>query len=187
MTQTFDPATHVYQIDGQSVPSVTQCLAESGIVDPTWFSPEAATRGTYVHEATALLDAGKLDIESLDEQLKGYVAAWERCKKERGIVIRGIEVPVYHDTYRFAGTIDRVYEQNGYERVLDLKTNQIPKWAALQIAGYCIARRLTAGASVALHDDGTYSWQDYDAATIRKASQVFLAALTVTHWKRGNK
>ena len=46
MRVTFDKETHIYKIDGVVVPSNTQILSETGLVDSSWYTQEGADRGT---------------------------------------------------------------------------------------------------------------------------------------------
>jgi len=57
----FDADTHRYTLDGRVIRSVTQRIQRAGLLGsaPTWYTPEAAERGTAVHLACARWDTGE--------------------------------------------------------------------------------------------------------------------------------
>ena len=61
----FDEMDHIYRIDGQIIPSITQILKSSGIADTRYYTPQTAERGTAVHEACQFYDEDDLDMESI--------------------------------------------------------------------------------------------------------------------------
>ena len=186
---TFDPKTHSYYISGSPVPSTTQVIKEAGLLgDTSHYSPEAAQRGTLVHEATAMYDRSELDVETLDPQLMPYLNAWVKFCADTGMEPVIIEQQLYTSDYRFAGTIDRAWPaQSGKHLVVcDIKTGALPVWLPLQLGGYSLLCNALEGMGVELRDDGTYRAQSYGPKEIIEARKVFLAALTVTHWKRSN-
>jgi hypothetical protein len=85
----FNPVTHTYAWGGQHVPSVTQILRP--LVDyssiPEHVLEIARDRGTRVHKATELDDAGTLDMDSVTEDIAGYLRAWQQFKRDRGVVV----------------------------------------------------------------------------------------------------
>lgn len=180
---TFDEKEHSYSVDGRLVPGVTTVLAGVGLIDASWFSEYAATRGTYVHEATALYDRGELDEESLDPALTGYLGAYKRFRRE---VFSGewqsIETPSYHAT-GFAGTPDRVHPK----MVVDIKSGAKLPWHPIQLAAYAIlAHNCVNGYGIErlglyLHDDGTYKLYNYKNPN---DFEVWRACLTVYNAKR---
>ena len=107
----FDREHHIFSITstGERLPSVTQVLASEGLSpDYSWVAPWYALRGTYVHKATELSDNGKLDESTVDEEIKPYLAAYQKFRKEWGREIVEVEFMAWSKTYRYAGVIDRV-------------------------------------------------------------------------------
>ena len=104
----FQREGHIYTVDGKEVTSVTTIIKDCGLIDTTWFNDTATTRGTYVHQATELLDKDDLDEASLDPALVPYVDAYKRFKDETGFCINDIEKIVYNSTYGYIGTLDRM-------------------------------------------------------------------------------
>jgi len=131
--------------------------------------PEAMYRGRYVHQVTALLDDGKTLADPIHEPWRGYVEAWERCKRELRIFVLASEEPVEDKARGYCGTLDKrvmMYGRRG-EGILDLKcsgSGAVPPTTGLQIAGYCGESRFWRGA-VALMADGSYRFYDDRADT----------------------
>jgi hypothetical protein len=184
MSLIFDPEKHQYILDGEVLPSVTQVLTAEGFIDRTFFTDYGRERGTMVHKATALDDMGALDEDSIDPILVPYLEAWRAFKRDSRIEIVNIEEPLYHKTYLFAGTPDRIGELNGKWAIIDIKHVSLP-WAALQLSAYGILDNLTTAKRLAveLNGNGKYSVREY---TDRKDKDIFLAALACYQWKKIN-
>jgi len=180
----FNPESHVYTLDGKTLPSVTTIIKEAGLIDTTWFTDGAATRGTYVHQATELLDRDDLDETSLDPALVPYVDAYKRFKADTGFYISGIEKRIHNATYGYAGTLDRVgkFPGDSIESIIDIKTGKPEKWHGLQLAAYrlCLGNELRKRFGLYLSDSGIYRLERY---TDRQDIQVFLACLTIYKFK----
>ena len=139
-----DEARHIYTLGRLILPSVTTILGELGLISD-FYTEEGRIRGQAVHMACQYLDEGVLDWESLkatedalSQPIGAYVKGWRRFCKDTGFKPRLIEVPFYHPDHLYAGTPDRVgtFPGDKYETILDLKTGAVPKWTALQTAGY---------------------------------------------------
>lgn len=189
---TFDPDTHSYTIDGQSVPSVTQVLADMNFVDTTWFTEYGRTRGTYVHKLIQFYIEETLDEETIDQALSGYLSAFKRFKDEADIDTDTwtVEKPLASATLRFAGTPDFVGLICGKCAVIDLKTSVTASpWERLQTAAYhmLLTEVRTPGRMPVTHryslhvsEDGKYKLIEHKD---RQDAQVFKAALACWHWK----
>lgn len=186
---TLDERTHVYTAaDGRVIPSVTQILTDAGLIDTQWFTEQATTRGTYIHEATALDDVDDLDMETLDEGLAGYVAGWRAFLSETGAEILSIEERVCSPAFTYAGTLDRRIMFQGFEWVVDLKSGSPLRWHALQTAAYAsLVIPSAAGvhmlkrATVHLKANGRYSFTPH---ADRTDFDIFGATVALYHWKR---
>lgn len=108
---TFIPETHTYLVDGVEVPSVTQVLRDSGILDYRFVNQEVLHRasrfGTAVHRATELWDKGTLNMDTLAPALLPYLEQWIAFRKDFGFVPELIEYQDYSRKYRFGFTLDR--------------------------------------------------------------------------------
>jgi hypothetical protein len=180
----FDPALHEYRINGQPVLSVTQILKEAGLIDATFFTPEAALRGQHVHTACALWDKGELDTCALDPVLVPYLEAWQKFRKESGVTPTIIEEPFYSLEHGFAGTIDRAWMDGKHFIVCDIKSGPLPDWLPLQLAGYSILINAFSGMGVELRDNGSYSVKVVKTASLFKARRRFLEALATVKKRR---
>ncbi len=184
MNLTFNKERHEYRLDGAIVPSVTQVIKAARIIDDSFFDEHSRRRGEAVHLATAMYDEGTLDPASVDPEIAGYVEAWEIFLVLSGFQPTKIEFSVANETYRYAGTIDRVGTMAGSPVILDIKTGAVGPEVGLQLAAYEYAldhetnyRRF----AVQLSDDGKFTSKEFtDRATDWAA---FHAALVIFNWK----
>lgn len=126
---TFDAATHTYTLDGQVVPSVTQILNASGLIDfsgiPEPILEAARVRGTTVHQAIAYFNDGDLDVEQFAVDFPDYLpylAAWQDFCRQRRFVSCVNECRVASRRYQVAGTLDTLGELDGEPVLLDYAT-----------------------------------------------------------------
>lgn len=196
---TFDAPTHTYRVDDTELPSVTRILRAVGLsTDWATLPPDVradAERkrelGTRVHRACVAFDSGTLSWGQLEEDLFGYVEAWERYVRERQLIEwLAIEQPLAHSVLRYAGTLDRLGRTTADTYVLpDIKCGD-PDDAAgqYQTAGYVLLAEVVGlppgvpvrhvqRECVQLSPVGTYALSPYP--DFRHDSAVFKAALTV--------
>lgn len=185
----FDEPTHTYCVDGKIVPSVTQILEAEGLSDFSAIPPEtlrlAQERGTAVHKATQYLDEGRLDWTTVSEQVADYLSAWQRFKNDCQPQILEIEFQVYSPT-GYAGTVDRTLMMDGIHWLIDIKTGNPTRAAAIQTAAYQYAyqsQEYGRRAAIQLNSDGTYKIHPY-AIDLMHDMNVFMAALTLYQFKR---
>ena len=139
----FDSARHIYSIDGKQYPSVTTVLQETGINDMSNINPEilqkASNFGLAVHKLLELSIKGTLDITSVDEPLKPYMAHWNDFVMNHKVEVINSELMLVDKSLQFAGTIDVVAKVNGALSLIDFKTSTmiLPHYY-LQTAGYKI-------------------------------------------------
>ncbi len=188
MSLTFDADTHTYTKDGRVLPSVTQILQGAGIVDTTWFTEEAAWRGSIVHRCCHLDDEGDLEEGTVPEEARGYLDAWRLFKAQVPMNFISIEHPLCSGLY--AGTPDRDAEW----AVIDIKTGAILPWVGLQLAAYSelirqeapLATRPVAAFhryAVRLGKDGRYNVQHFAVRDLRNDLGIFRAALSIYYWR----
>jgi len=197
MELTFDENKHQYKVDGVLIPSVTQIIKEAGLIDLSFVDEDLleykSDIGTKVHLTTELYDLSELDEKSLHHTLAGYLKSWVKFREDYQFVPTQIELMLYHRVYNYAGKIDRIGTLSGKTICqLDIKTGITHHSHALQSAGYTelfnydklpknqIKKRLT----VYLKDDGTYKVAEHKKTLDRT---VFIAALTITNYKRSKK
>jgi hypothetical protein len=195
---TFVEDGHLYYADGQRVSSVTQILGpffyiighDSVFIIPKPgkgpFGPvriersywdQAAELGTAVHLATSLYDSGELDTDDLDDQIRPYLVAWDRFKRDNQVEIIANEQRLFDERLGFAGTCDRIVKMmrapiKSRRRtvLLDIKTGSVvdPDYVGMQTAAYQHMandygdRGVECRLTVQLKKDGTYlmTWMD---------------------------
>src|SRR5215831_19123258 len=147
---TFDPAAHVYRVDGIAKDSATELLEAAGIspdyskVNPTVLR-HARLRGIHVDACCDLDDADDLDWSSVHPEAVGYVQAWQAFKADYGYRPLASQVILYHPTYGYAGTTDSVGDLQGYVTIVERKaTARMAASYALQTAGYACEGMQTA-------------------------------------------
>jgi hypothetical protein len=138
----FDPAAHLYRVDGAPVPSVTQLLEAAGISpDYSKVNPHvlrhARMRGIHIDACCDLDDADDLDWSTVHPEAVGYVQAWQAFKAEYGYRPLASQLILYHPAYGYAGTADCVGLLDDYPVVAERKaTAKMAPSYALQTAGY---------------------------------------------------
>lgn len=189
-TATFTEQKHRYEMDGKQIPSVTQVMTLAGISDisgvPAHILDRAAAIGTAAHQACELMDKDDLDLDSLDEQITGFVAAYAKFRKETGFTPELIEYRAIGDLVgvKYGMCVDRVGVIDGKEYVIDLKTSSKPRpeWA-IQTMAYAegLERKDAHRGAVHLRKDGTYSFIEY--ANHQADSLTWAAALLIADWR----
>lgn len=168
----FNEEDHAYYVGSERMPSVTQVLSVLGGYEgiPAAILAKAAARGTAVHTATELDDAGTLDYGSLDDELIGYVMGWQKFKHEKKPVILDAEVRGYHPVLKFAGTRDRRIQIGNKVGILDIKSSYMlmpttgPQTAAyieIYNAGVTKEEKIKHRWGLRLTKDGEYELHEY--------------------------
>lgn len=121
---TFFEQNHIYQIDGEELPCVSDLcrfLHREIYKDaPKWQMEAAADRGTAIHKATESLD--KTGTAVISEEYLPYLQAYKAFLQEHRPSWDMIEQPLYHYEYRYAGTIDRYGVLYGEAALVDIKS-----------------------------------------------------------------
>lgn len=183
----FDAASHTYRYAGKVIPSVTQIISALGLYEFDFVSREtlrvAAERGRIVHQCIEWYEAGELDVDSIDDELRGYFDAYLACKAD-GILPKpdATECRVFSKTYGYAGTLDQLFA--GW--INDIKTGDPDPAHGLQLSAYWLAlyglmnkpNRLTG---TYLRRDGTYKIVDYPYEP-----QIWLSCFVDYKWRVQN-
>lgn len=189
--------TSRYRLQGERVPSVTECVELAGVSDfagiPRDVLENAADRGKWGHHFCDKIDRGHVfSNDDVPEEVQPRLDAYRKFLAESRIDFEEIELVVRSQTFRFAGTLDRIGLLPGIGRVLiDIKLpiKPAPSWK-LQTAGYTIAYTETTGNeihtrySLQLSKEGNYSLTP--AAEDYGDRHDFLAAVRVAHFKIRN-
>jgi hypothetical protein len=197
----LDEATHRAFLGDRELIRATTALADVGIIDTRWFTPESAQRGTDLHGAIAQWGEGGLK-PSLDLALDPFWAGFDAFLTESRFFCHSSEQAIWDEANGYAGRYDLLGQLPCFAAgddtldLLDLKTGHAPRWVGLQTMGY---RRLVLAARVRrwaleLPGDCTYRLVPLnlraDRLTIDRTKDqqdeaVFLAAVRVARWKRG--
>lgn len=191
---TFDAETHTYRLDGLRLPSVTEIikpLSPDFSRIPADVLEAKRALGVAVHAACEFDDRDELDDSNTDQQVMGYVAAWRRFKSETRCSVLMNEQALYHASFRFAGTVDRVVEIVGVGKMLiDLKTAALMDDVfGVQLAGYQILLAAHINDPITrqglrLKPDGTYQLIKYDD---QNDLPCFMGLLAIHNWKESRK
>lgn len=193
----YSPTDHTYACaaTGRELLGVSQVLRLAGIVDPGAYAfpaaEAAAERGTEVHAACELLDAGVITLDELAAEHRGYGTAWEAFLRDTAAKVLHSELVLGSTVYGYAGRVDRLLVVGGCV-VADIKTSANPApWWGLQLEGY---RRLA-------EEELGKDWRRAERWTVRLtaagnyrvekwtgADDVldWCAAVRVAWWKRRN-
>jgi len=188
----FHPADHTYTVNEVPIPGVTSVLnvldTYAGI--PKAVLDYAAKRGTAVHIATELDDAGTLDETTVADELWPYLIAWREFRRDSGFEATAVEHQVWHPKLWYAGQFDREGIYKDELALIDIKTTaQLMPSTGPQLMAYKEARnyrradKVKRTWAVQLKDDGTYRTKQYqDPADF----DLFRACLTIHNWKSHN-
>lgn len=165
----------------EKLPHVTAILADCGLIDTEWFTPQCATRGSLVHLATQMIDERREGELVMPPEIAPYASAYRKFRAERpDIKIKEIELPVYSWTYGYQGRLDRIIGIDDGAAVMDVKSGAAFRWHALQVALYAIAAGVSRRFTLRLQNDGKYKFDECKDRTDRAAA---LAAVTIYNWK----
>ena len=90
----YDDLLHIYCIDGEVVPGLTDIFVNLGIIDRRWYTEQSRGRGQIVHTITEMYDKGTLIESSVDPDLVGYLDAYKLFLADYKPKIIEIELPV---------------------------------------------------------------------------------------------
>ena len=135
----IDGKRHYVTPDGNSYPSITTILSQQenlgieawkakvGEKEAKRISKESMRIGTAVHQMAEFYLSNYI-IKLKDEEKK-IVDTFNRLRFLLGNInnIVGVEIPLFSDLLRVAGTTDCIAEYNGKLSVIDFKTSRKPK------------------------------------------------------------
>ena len=187
----FDEIKHEYSIeDGVKIPSVTQILQGISIINTTYFTPGSAANGKRRHKILEDFDKDKLDWSCILKDDMNYISAWQSFLEDAELEIMHIEKKVFHDSFFYAGTIDRIVkDKDSNIIVLDIKTGVKQKWHQLQLEAYLQAynnlieegeKKAVKIWGVYLNKNGTYKKVSYEI------DGLFNSAVNIWNWMKKN-
>lgn len=174
----YDEEAHAYSDGWERIPSVTQVLSSFFRIDPRFYSPDAAARGTLAHELCAAYAAG--DRSPLTN---GYAKAFAQWAFDTGASVLKIEEMVEGSLggRRYAGRYDLLAQVNGVPVLVDIKTGAKVPWHHAQVAAYSLVAKPARAMVLYVAEDGTYTPDWLTAGHMLKGASVFRRALM--EWK----
>jgi hypothetical protein len=173
-----------YRAGGIPLLSVTQVLTVTQRIDPTWYTPEAAARGTAVHLLTEQIDRGEAD---LDPALAGYADAYQDFLATVRPSYAASELAVSDMRRGLAGRIDRVCGNLlGGPGLLDIKSGGVSAWHGLQLAGYNLLHPTGARWVLYLGANGRYKLRACEDPSDHARFAADVATALGTVWANGD-
>lgn len=172
----FDPVAHSFAWKGQDKPGVSRVLRDMGMAT-SWYKedPIYRERGSAVHVAADLIDAGEFSEEGTHSLLLGYTRGYAKFLADTGFKAERSEVRVYSSAYQVAGIPDKWgYVPSRKRWLLDIKSGKsAPRGVELQLGlyrlilsdcvtdtGEALAEKFDDAKCVHLAGDGTYTLID---------------------------
>lgn len=194
---TLDEASHTYTWDSKPVPSVTQILGASGLVDYSMIPPAALEKarqeGKATHRLVELDCAGTLDVAGLPEWMKPVYKAWREFKDTSGFVPILSEHQGYNNKLHYAGTLDLLCNLpylKGWEGniLIDVKRSLYAgPVIGLQLSAYEMILasdkampKVDRRGALRLNKDGKFRIEPYDD---RSDAAMFLSLLNIQRWR----
>jgi hypothetical protein len=183
---------HIYRLGEESLPSPTLVLQHAGFYSTGFFTEEGRKRGSYVHKACEMYDNGELNLASSELKHIGYINAWIKFRQEYGFEPLSVEERMFHPTYRYGFTTDRVGMMRGHEdslSLLDIKTGAPDPATIFQMASYKEGLRANDIECehtfvVYLQADGKYKLTQLKPT--RADLYMFLSLLGAFNWRKEN-
>ncbi|MFZ2602726.1 MAG: hypothetical protein WAX79_01845, partial [Candidatus Omnitrophota bacterium] len=139
----------IYSENGRVIPGVSEILTEGGLNDFSCVNAEVLARaqqfGNAVHLMCELFDRDRLNLKTLDKELKPYLNGWARFKSDFKVTLIDIEQIVSSVKWGYCGKLDRVVKMQYGKKLevltlLDIKTSTtVGITTSLQLAAYQIA------------------------------------------------
>ncbi len=128
----FDPELHIYRSKGIRLPGATDIIKAAGLIDTEWMTDEARWRGKCVHKGVELINKNRIDWETVDEFIAGYLHSYRKFISTTGFEIVGCEEPCFDDA--FACMPDIWGYLNKVPTIIELKSGPVKSWVAIQTA-----------------------------------------------------
>jgi hypothetical protein len=125
---TFNEKEHLYSLDNINIPSFSKIVRDLGLVDLSMVNQDDLRYkqqiGTAVHKAIFLHNAGRLNMDSLDENVTPYFSSWLKFIElyHPKILTQYSEKPICSVKWRYGVTPDIVAELKPGVTIIELKT-----------------------------------------------------------------
>ena len=176
------------------MPRVTTILSDLRLIYR--IDDEAAkARGTAVHLAIRYMLEDRLDWESLDPAIIGYVKAAQKFCADMEVHPLAIEQAVALPELGYAGTLDLLctFGRSNAKAIVDWSTGSVPVTKGLQMVAYGAARPIGAKppkqplppigrVAVELRENGTYLTSIFDVRFWYQDWRAWLGAIALQQW-----
>jgi hypothetical protein len=175
----YDDSRHEYSDGWNIIPSVTQLLSSYFKIDPSYYAPGAAQRGTKAHELCAAHASGEVVVTA-----NPYAWAFRQWMLDTRAEVIEVEKMIEGnvDGRRYAGRYDLLVKHRG-RCLVDLKTGAKAPYFHAQLGGYALVERPARAMILYLRADGSYKEDNLTPGELSKGIQVFKAALAAWEGK----
>jgi hypothetical protein len=186
----FDAAAHRFtsRRTGRELPGVTRVMREQGFIDDSFYTSGSSARGTFVHEATLLIDADDLEDASVPHEYRGYCESYAAAIAELQPVTLLAEQIVVDHVLGYAGITDRLWLVRDELAVVDFKAGARARWHGVQLSGYKRAILGSFKPPRTVHRRALYLYADGRPGTLvryadSRDDHFFLAAVTCSTYR----
>ena len=191
----FNKKTHTYEWRGVKIPSVTQIVKEVLTCGKNYYKDNGAReKGVLIHKLSVDVEKGKIDIDSIKEEYRGYLEAWLDFLYQYGInnikeKDKMIEKKMMSRLMMIAGTPDRIYKRKDEIWIVDIKTGtDDEKMMRMQLVGYgLILEEKERGKDIRIMDvflkeNGEWKLKEYPYNDRNK--KIFKSFVNVFYYKK---
>ena len=169
----FNEEKHEYYVLGVRVPSVSEILEFAGYQNNKFIDPIFATRGSFVHLVSEIIDKeGTIDYSIIPPEWIPFVTAYEWFKADTDYEIVKSEYKMFNQEHLYCGTSDREYAGKIQG---DIKTGYYQAWHEIQLAAYMEVSNCETGVDIYLTKEGNYKVRK--AKNLEFARKRFLSAV----------
>jgi hypothetical protein len=179
----LDPLTHTYTLDGKRLPGVTEIIGR--VIPRKFYASEFdLNKGSMVHRAAALSLTGDLDMDTVDDRIRGRVESTIKAVSQFNWQPFSVEQFMAH-SLGFAGTPDLITQCG---TLADWK-GTIEACAEIQLGFYSLLCRenkinVKKLCAVKVQDSGEYKVEFYQQ---RRAEGLAMACFSMYGWMVKNK
>jgi hypothetical protein len=185
----FIEETHLYKVNGRSIPSVSSILKPIsnqiyGDIDKAVLA-RAAERGREIHFAIEVFD--ETGAEIISEENRGYFNGYKKFRAEYPELVPVVsEYRVYHPALWYAGTLDKIFKNKatGSLVLADFKSSATVERALLtpQLTGYktaCEAHGMAISECCGIHLKAS---GEYEKIVIEPDFDIFVSLITIKNY-----
>ena len=192
---TYNDERHEYRFDGEIVPSITQIIAPYTDYSkiPRNILQDKQAWGNSVHKYLEMLDRDQLDVVAIPESAEGapniraVVENWAEICHNEPYFFLAIERPLYSNTYKFAGTADRITTKFPLELKTSLPTKDVCLAVEVQLAAQ--AQLAYENGLIKELPEETFSWHTTEQGVWTKKTHdrkrgwnIFMCLLTANNY-----